>query len=169
MDANIKAINDYFNRTPAQTKAATKIYDEWRAFYEKLESAWWISQDDYDKARNIRNAFNRANAVTAEEKEIVETVIKTGLTTEQVSNAYGALMGNKPVGDVGARRTTSTGDYLTAEEIEPEPFFPMRVKIAAGVAGVLALAAYLGTKHPIFAIPLAIIKAPFKILKGGKK
>lgn len=165
--ANIKAINDYFNRTPRLTTKATEVYDQWRIFHEKLSSAWWLTQEDYDKARNFRNEFNRANAVTAEQKEIVETVIRSGMTSEQVEATWWEAMTNNQatgVGDSG-RRTTSTGDYLPPETIAGEDFFPLRVKIFAAIAGILGLIAYLGPKHPIFT-PLKVSK---KFLLNNKK
>lgn len=85
---NLKAINDYFHRTPAKTPQASKLQSEW--------SQWWVTTGNpdnytfsvpdevYDEARNRRLAFNTANAVTPEEKETVKRVATTGLSSEEI-------------------------------------------------------------------------------------
>ena len=177
---DVKSINKYITekaKLSTTTKTAKKVADtKWRPFYEKwlANSDWWTTsigdysntQENYDIARNIRNEFNRANAVTDSQKEAVERQIQTGITSEEWEADFNAVVSGKPVG-TAPRRTTSTGDYLEKEDLEGEDFVPLRLKVLAGAIGVVALAAYLGLSHPLFAIPIAILKIPKKIL-GGK-
>jgi hypothetical protein len=81
---NMAAIRKYFADTSARTDAASKIKDDFIKWYDAL---WWYEkgeQSNYDLARNMRNRFNLANAVTPVERASVENVMKTGLTTEQM-------------------------------------------------------------------------------------
>lgn len=85
---DIDAINEFFHRSgnEPKTAAAKAAFNEWVKWYEDTKPGafgWW-SDADKDHATNLRNAFNRANAVTAQEKATVDRVIKTGLSTEQM-------------------------------------------------------------------------------------
>ena len=83
--ANVEAINDYMHRTSVATPAGAIALNAWVPWYEASKPSlfgWW-SDADVDHARNLRNDFNRANAVTAAEKKQVDEVIKTGQTLEQ--------------------------------------------------------------------------------------
>lgn len=85
---DIEAINDFFHRSEnaPRTPEARAAFNAWVKWYEDTKPGafgWW-SDADFDHARNLRNAYNRANAVTAKEKENVERVITTGMSTEQM-------------------------------------------------------------------------------------
>lgn len=98
---NIEAIARYFGQVRLRTAAAAAIVDEWQAFWSGLSDyAKNFDQNAYDRARNLRLKFDRANAVTAEEREAVERKAKTGLSSEQIA------------GDPDRR--TSTGGYIPA-------------------------------------------------------
>ncbi len=82
---NIEAINDFMHRQSPQTPAAAIAFNDWVQWYEATKPgllSFW-SDADFDHARNLRNAFNRANAVTTAEKKQVEQVITTGQSAEQ--------------------------------------------------------------------------------------
>ncbi len=82
---NIEAINVYFHTTPAVTAGARVALNEWVKWYEETKPgvfSFW-SDADVDHARNLRNSFNRMNAVTTAEKAKVEEVIQTGQSLEQ--------------------------------------------------------------------------------------
>lgn len=84
---DVEAINDYMH-DPAngpRTKEAEAALNAWVKWYEDTRPSalgWWSSAD-YDHARNLRNEYNRKNAVTSAQKAQVEQVIKTGQSTEQ--------------------------------------------------------------------------------------
>lgn len=101
---NIDAINDFFHRTSPVTPAAAIAFNDWVKWYEATKPgllSYW-SDADVDHARNLRNAFNRANAVTTAEKKQVDEVIKTGQTIEQSAgepdrrNAAGDIVEQPP-------------------------------------------------------------------------
>ena len=80
---DMDAINVYMGNQKPQTKKAAEVRDEWIRWWEDL--SWMEKALDgptYDKARNLRTEYNRANAVTPKEKASVEKTVKTGLTTE---------------------------------------------------------------------------------------
>lgn len=86
---DIEAINDFMHRAgnEPRTAEARAAFNEWVRWYEETKPGalgWW-SDADKDHASNLRNAYNRANAVTAREKEVTERVIKTGMSTEQMN------------------------------------------------------------------------------------
>lgn len=115
---DMEAVNRYIASAPLKTKEAGRVHDEWRRWYDGLswlEKSW--DSETWDRARNLRNQFNRANAVTAVEKERAENQIRTGLTTEEIAG--------------GVRRTLSTGDYDV-------PLLSSSTRLALG--GALALA-----------------------------
>lgn len=103
---NIEAINAFFHdpSNAPKTQAATAAMNEWVRWYEanKPGAFGWWSDDDFDHARNLRNAFNRANAVTTAEKQQVEQVIRTGQSAEQSQgetdrrNASGDIVEHPP-------------------------------------------------------------------------
>lgn len=85
---DIEAINEFFHRAgnEPKTPAARAVFNEFVKWYEDTKPGplgWW-SDGDKDHASNLRNAYNRANAVTAQEKATAERVIKTGMSTEQM-------------------------------------------------------------------------------------
>lgn len=137
---DIAAINQYMQSQPVNTPAAAKVKDQWVKFHEGgAGSAWFPSQSVYDEARNIRNAFNLANARNAEEKAQVERVMTSGLTTEELKGE--------------ARRTTAEGNYVVSPPAPPpsDPWLPTKTKIAIGV-GAAALIA-LGALKKIYIDP----------------
>lgn len=85
---DIEAINEFFHRSGNEPKTANAraVFNEYVKWYEDTKPGafgWW-SDADKDHASNLRNAYNRANAVTAQEKATAERVIKTGMSTEQM-------------------------------------------------------------------------------------
>lgn len=83
--ADLEAINDFFHRpeNAPRTSKAKLVFNDWVTWWEANRGNWWFSQAEYDHARNLRNDYNRANAVTAEQKKQVEAVITTGVSSEQ--------------------------------------------------------------------------------------
>lgn len=111
---DMEAIDWYFYDTEAKTSAARDLKDDWIVWYDGLD--WWdrnYDQSTYDEARERRDAFNLANATTAAEREQVEQVIETGMTTEEMQG--------------GTSRKTSGGTY-GAEE----PLLSTKTKIIIG-------------------------------------
>lgn len=102
--ANVEAINDFMHRSSPKTVAASLAFNDWVTWYEATKPSFFSywSDADVDHARNLRNAFNRANAVTTAEKKQVDTVIKTGVSLEQSAgetdrrNAAGNIIEQPP-------------------------------------------------------------------------
>lgn len=122
---DMAAIKAYFVRTKAVTPSAVKIKDDFTKWYDSL---WFMTQSDYDLARNMRNNFNLANATSPTELESVKRVIKTGLTAEQ--------MHNEP------DRRLSSGMFPGATTPPKTPLFPWWVWASVAVVGGLSLVAY---------------------------
>lgn len=129
---DVEAINSFFHRTPAKTPAAELAFNDWVQWYERTKPGlfgFW-SDADVDHARNLRNAFNRANAVTAAEKKQVDEVIKTGVSNEQARGE--------------TDRRTSSGDIA-----EPPPgithqwWFLPAVGAGVAVVGILVVPSLL--------------------------
>lgn len=84
---NLNAVNDYFNYTKANTPKAAALQSDWYS--------WWVSKGNpsnyllsvpdsvWAEAQSRRNAFNLANAVTPEAKQVVQRVIKAGMPGPQ--------------------------------------------------------------------------------------
>lgn len=126
---DIDAINRYIVYAKVNTKEAGKIKDEWIKWHDSL--GWWdrnMAPEIYDKARNLRNKFNLANATSAKEKEEIRQVQQTGLSTEEMQG--------------GTRRILSTGQY----ETEDEPIIPTSFKLGVGVTLGTLLAGYVAYK-----------------------
>lgn len=127
---DIDAINRYIAQdTPVKTKEAGKLRDEWIRWHDSL--GWWdknMDQAVYDRARNLRNAFNLANSTSAKEKAQVKEVQQTGLTTEEMQG--------------GVRRTLSSGDYSESDE----PWIPTSFKLGVGVTFASLVAGYFAYK-----------------------
>lgn len=103
---DIEAINDFMHRSDnvAKTPAARAALNEWVRWYEATKPGmfgFW-SDADRDHATNLRNAYNRANAVTQAEKDLTERVIRTGMSAEQMRgetdrrNAEGDIVEQPP-------------------------------------------------------------------------
>jgi hypothetical protein len=118
----MEALDAYMSATPAVTPQAVALKNAWRAWYDDLSFISRRESDNWDAARNRRNDFNRANAVTPAEKKQVEATIKTGQTTEQSAGE--------------TDRRDSNGNLPT----HPPDVIPLEYKIAAGVVLVFALA-----------------------------
>lgn len=96
---NIEAIARYFGAATPRTSEAVAARDEWQRFYSglgELEANW--EQQAYDRARNLKLKYNRANAITAAEKAAVEEQALRGVSTEEIEGS----------GD----RRTSSGEYV---------------------------------------------------------
>jgi hypothetical protein len=118
---DMAAIDAYFIATPAVTPTAVTLKDQWRSWYDQLGFFGTMSSDNYDEARNRRNAFNLANATTPAAVAQVKEVMKTGVSTEQAA------------GD--ADRRDSEGNLPD----HPPDVIPLEYKIVGGVLAVLAL------------------------------
>lgn len=121
---NIDAITAYMTSVGMQVKttAARAKQDEYKAWIDTV--SWWNKSYDrptYDHARNLRNEFNQANAVTAAEKQAVQLVLTSGLTTEEQQGE--------------GRRASSEGKF--SEQEAPTPSLPSWAKwTIAGAVGV---------------------------------
>jgi hypothetical protein len=128
---NLDAIQEYFAKTDAVTPEAVKIKDD---FTKWIDGLWWyekMEQSNNDLARNMRNRFNLANAVTPADKAAVQNIIKTGLDTEQ-------LMGEPD-------RRLSSGQLPGPETPPAPPLIPSWALYAgAAVAGLAVIFAAKG-------------------------
>ncbi len=82
---DIDAINRYIIETPVRTPAAQAARDTWILWHDAT-GAWErnTSRPAFDHARNLRLAFELANATTdAERGQILETAM-SGLSAEQM-------------------------------------------------------------------------------------
>ncbi len=123
---DLETINQYIMYTPLKTKAAEAARDKWVVWYDGLN---WVERNagtaTFDRARNLRNEFNLANASTSEEKTQVENVLKTGITSEEAEG--------------GTRRALTSGFYNV-------PTFSDSTKLGiVALVGVVGLA-WLGKK-----------------------
>lgn len=84
---NIAAIARYIGgQEPARTPEARAVRDEWQRFYSSLgdyEANYELQA--YDRARNLKLRFNRANATTDEQRALVEEQALRGLSSEQLA------------------------------------------------------------------------------------
>lgn len=118
---NVEAIDRYIKNAPLNTKAAGAIRDEWTRFFD--EFSWsYATQEQYDRARNLRNRFNLANAVTQSDKEQVLHVMQTGLTTEELAG--------------GTSRRLIDGSYI-------EPLLTAETKAKLVFGGVIIAGAFV--------------------------
>lgn len=82
---DMEAINNYMHKTKAITSDAQKLQTKWFSWYDKLGYFdKHFADSAYAEARARRNDFNVANAVTTADKQAVEQVISTGMTTEEM-------------------------------------------------------------------------------------
>ncbi len=123
---NLDAIDRYIKTTPIKTPAASKLRDAWIKYYDA--TGWydrnWYSPL-YDWARNRKHEFNLANAVTEADKAAAVLQAKKGLSTEELKGE--------------PDRRLASGNYVDPPPPGKEPFFPTRVKVAAGIAAVAAV------------------------------
>lgn len=82
---DVEAIDRYITSQPVNTSAAARIKDEWIAWHDNVSTWLGVSREDYDHARNLRNQFFLANAITPDQKAAAENTIKTGVTTEEMA------------------------------------------------------------------------------------
>lgn len=94
---DLEAINRYMTSTPIKTSDAAELHDDWIKWWDTLSWTDKHFEDTYDEARNRRNAFNMANAVTPRARSAAEDTIKNGLSTEELAG--------------GTDRRLSTGEY----------------------------------------------------------
>lgn len=122
---DLRAIADYFDRTEAVTPQAIVLKDKWTIWWDN--QSWFNKNvtplDIYDEARNRRNAFNLANATTAEERAIADRVAKKGYTTEEMRGE--------------SKRILSTGRFPE----ESKPWIPTWAKVTAVAAGAVTVVA----------------------------
>lgn len=123
--ANIDAIEAYFGRTPAQTEEAAGIKDDFLRYAAGL-TPWGREFDPgvYDTVRNYKLSFNRANAVTEDERAWVEEQALRGMSSEEMTGE--------------ADHRLSTGEYAT-RTWGADQFFH-QVKMGLLVAGGIWLA-----------------------------
>jgi hypothetical protein len=132
---DMAAINQMIANTEPTNARARQLKDDWIVWWDGLS---WLDKnvtgDTYDKARNKRNEFLKANAQTAAEKAAVKKVAATGGTTEEVEAGV-----NKP-GEAGQfhkeeRRATEEGKFPEKKE----PLIPTQYKVV-GVATAVGVA-----------------------------
>lgn len=131
--ADLKAIDEYIERTDIKTPAAGKLKQSWILWYTGL-SAYQrnVDGDTVKEATNRRNAFNVANTVNPDELKRLQNVLATGLTREEMQGqpriadsagnypkAAGITVASAAKGSVpkGARPTIrqgSVGEAVTA-------------------------------------------------------
>lgn len=114
---DMDAINKAIAVTPSTNPQATALKDSWIRWWDNL--SWYernIDTPTYDEARNRRNAFFLANA-PQEQKEAVEHVIQSGMTTEEQEGH--------------TKRADSTGHFPQ----EDAPLIPTQYKIVAIATG----------------------------------
>ena len=83
---DMEAINTYMTKTKAVTPDAQGKQRQWFSWYGGL--GWYdkrYNDSVYNEARVRRNAFNLVNSVSPAERENVQRVIDTGMTTEEMS------------------------------------------------------------------------------------
>lgn len=129
--ANIDAINRYIAGAKPKTMAGAKARDAWIKWHDSL--GWYDksfpSLEVYDRARNLKNEFEIANAETKEEVKATKEKQQTGLTSEEMRGE--------------ASRRLSSGDYLEEdpdEREEGEPWLPTKTKVVLGVAAAAFIA-----------------------------
>ena len=66
-EADVKAINDYFNRTAPKTAAAAELKKQWVNWYSGLNSITMMLDSTFQEASNRRNAFDVAQAKNEQE------------------------------------------------------------------------------------------------------
>lgn len=120
---DIQAIDVYIKGAPLNTEDAAEVHDEWVAWHNGL--GWWVTEEDYDRARNIRNRFNLANAMTNAERVHVQNVIQSGWTTEEMAG--------------GTSRALSDGMYR-------EPLISSTTKNLLAVTAVVGFAGWVALK-----------------------
>jgi hypothetical protein len=123
--ADMDALNLYIAGAPLRTKAAGGVHDEWVKWFDGLsylEKA--LDSETWDRARNLRNQFNEANAVTTAEREAATRMRTAGLTTEEIAG--------------GTRRALSTGDYDV-------PLLSTSTRLAIGGVALLAGVGFLAS------------------------
>lgn len=125
---NMSAIRAMFDTVQVNTPGAQSIKNDFVRWYDDL--SWFDKrlQSNYDLARNLRNRFDLANATTPEAKAAVQTVLTTGLSTEQ-------LQGQPD-------RRDETG-MLPGPKVPPKPpLVPTPVLIAGAAVAGLAFVAW---------------------------
>lgn len=125
---NVSAIRAYFDQTPVKTPEAQKIKDAFVIWYDDLT---WFGKglnSNYDLARNQRNRFNLANATTPEEKQVVVSVVTTGISTEQTQGQ--------------PDRRNETGMLPGPVTPPPPPLIPKEYLVGGAILGGLAFIAW---------------------------
>lgn len=96
---DLEAIDRYITSQPVNTAAAARIKDEWIGWHDNVSTWLGVSQEDYDHARNLRNQFNLANAITPEAQTAARNTIKTGMTTEEMAGGTDRRLSNGMYGE----------------------------------------------------------------------
>ncbi len=125
---DIDAVALYMAQTPAKTPSARQLQDQFKVWLDGV--SWWNKRYDrptYDRARNLRNDFNLANATTPAGRAAAEQVAKTGLTTEQTTG--------------GASRVSSEGRFSEADGGLLSDSTALWIKLGFGAA-ILAVGVY---------------------------
>jgi hypothetical protein len=136
---DIDAINDFMHRAEPRTAEARAAFNDWVRWYEDTKPGplgWW-SDADKDHASNLRNAYNRANAVTTQQKAATERVIKTGMSTEQM------------MGETDRRNADGNYDEHPAGAVHQWWFWPAVAAVTTAaviVVGPKVTSIYLGGK-----------------------
>ena len=127
-DDNMEAINKYFMETAkVRTAKAEVLKKEWMVWW-KEHKGWSYSDDEYDTARNMRNTFNLANAVSAQDHAKVAETLARGTTSEEAAGE--------------TRRAGSDGMFVEDEK----PWIPTSWKVAAITGVALVTVGVFGKK-----------------------
>ena len=121
---DMEAINRFMSDTVAVTPEAVRLKDDWIRWWDTL--GWGeknVGTQAFDEARNRRNAFIIANAITPSQKKDMEDVVKHGITSEEMQ------------GDT--RRADSSGKF---PEPPPPPLVPDWMKLGTGIAALAGIA-----------------------------
>jgi len=145
--ADMNAINRYIMTTPIKTDAAKKVQIEWINFWQANEKSFlWYTQEEFDRARNIKRTFDMANAPSAAAKKAVQDVYSNSITSEEAR------------GEV--KRSTAEGVYIVPEE----PFVPVRLQVLGWSAAAVLALGYAGVKYVSLTSPTRFIKKAKRIL-----
>lgn len=84
-ESDVRAINDYFNRTKPETSAAQQLKNQWVSWYSGLNAITIKLDETFQEATNRRNAFNIANKKSpAEVQEFRDFMAQSNKVDQQV-------------------------------------------------------------------------------------
>ena len=137
---SLRALDYYMTTQEPKTETAAKLVDEWILWFGQT-SAFERNFDlaTYDKARTFRTRFLKANAVTPEEKALIERHLSEAVTAEEAAGE--------------ARRMTREGEFPKVPPLIPDFEWPTLPEAkgalyAVGFAVAAVAVLVLATKMP---------------------